>query len=341
MNILDELDLNNPKKFREYAVTYSCDELLDALSQCDWDPKMHDAIVKILDIQRDLSDALNIWIADDLNLKILLDKFYANPDHYSLRNRFLEVGAKDPEWSFKVGLLKAITLVLEGETLSEDLQDLFDEFKIDVKDISLLNRLKVELELNLKAFYSKKANDFQDISTNSRMQELLEKKSICMSKFAERRFANGRLDDKNIISWHCAFNDWPSGLKLFGENVVEYSAWDDYIPCENHATTLDLVDKIYNCSIEELEQLYNKEDDDLSFWKNLYKNDRDGYKLHLIQRLSIEMVDLIWMYEKWDRFMVVKGTYRGKEVLDGKLISCRYVDIYSQKTWKVYRALSN
>ena len=56
--------------------------------------------------------------------------------------------------------------------------------------------------------------------------------------------------------------------------------------------------------------------------------------------LLSETINITWMYNKWDRFDVVRATYNDKELYDGKEISCRYVDIKSRNTWKIYRVLS-
>jgi hypothetical protein len=56
--------------------------------------------------------------------------------------------------------------LVEGMHLSEIENDIFEEFNIDATDFVLLNRLKVELELDLNRIYSIESNDFIDISSN-------------------------------------------------------------------------------------------------------------------------------------------------------------------------------
>jgi hypothetical protein len=56
--------------------------------------------------------------------------------------------------------------LVEGMHLSETENDIFEEFNIDATDFVLLNRLKVELELDLNMVYSIESNDFIDISSN-------------------------------------------------------------------------------------------------------------------------------------------------------------------------------
>lgn len=341
--ILDELDLSNTKKFREYASIYSSDDLLDALNQCKDDPEKRESISKILKIQQELSIVLNEWNIDVLNLKTLLDRFYANSDPYSLRNSLIEIGTKDPELTFKLLLLKSITSLLESWSLSEDEWDLFDEFKIDSTDTSLLNNLKYELVSDLNTFYSLENWKFIDISTDDVIQDSVSSILQCISKINEKHSVHNRLEGKKIMPWHCAFNDSPKWLSLHGEDVVEYDLWDEYIPWSNHVNSLELVNKIYNCNISELEELYRQHDDigDLEYWKSFYKNDEKAYKLFLLQMLSRESINLIKMFEEWDYFLVVKGTYKDKEIFDFDYINCWYVDVRSMKTWKIYRVLSD
>lgn len=340
--VVDELDLSDPKKFREYAARYSTDDLLDALNQCKTVPKKYGAILKILKIQSELSNVLNDWNIDNFNLKTLLDKFYADPDPYSLRNRLIDNDAEDPELSFKFFLLKALTLSLEGGTLSEDENDFLNEFKIDVTDTIWLNNLKYQLELDLNSFYSKERWVFVDTSDDDLMHQSLKLMLNIMNESKESDIP-GRLEGKKIMPWHCAYNDSPEWLSLHGEDVVVYDLWDEYLPHHNQANSLELVNKIYNCSVGELEELCRQGNniDDFEWWKKFYKDDEKSYKLFLLHMLGSKTVDLMKMYEEWDRFFVVRSTYNDKEVFNGDYISCRYVDICSIRTWKIYRALSD
>ena len=335
---LEELK-NNSKRYAQECTT---DELLDALNLCGQDNKRKEVIIDILKIQQNFE-----WEEDgecndsELNLSILLDKFHTDIDAYSLKHRLMEIWAKNPELSFKCGLLRSFTLLLEGKSLSEDENDILEEFNINASDFALLNRLKVELELDLKSIYSIEKGNFIDISSDKWMQDSLLWLQRVAKQASVMKYANGRLDGKKFIPWHCALDDSPSGLKLHGEDVVEYDLWDEYIPCDNHASSLELLNKVNTASIEELEKMYLEEHrDDLRFWKSFYKDDNDGYILMLKQSLLIEFNDILDMYKKGDRFMVVKATYKDKEILDWKYINCWYVDIYSEKTKKIYRVLS-
>lgn len=336
---LNELK-NNSKRYAQKCTT---DELLDALSLCGQDNKRKEVIIDILKIQQ------NFWIKEDgecndskLSLSILLDKFHTDIDAYSLKHRLMEIWSKNPELSFKCGLLKSCTLLLEGKSLSEEENDILEEFNINASDFALLNRLKVELELDLKSIYSIKTGNFIDISSDKWMQDSLLWFQRSAKQSSVMKYANGRLDGKKLIPWHCAFNDSPSGLRLHGEDVVEYDLWDEYIPCDNHASSLELLNKVNTASIKELEKMYSEENDfdDLEFWKSFHKDDKKGYLLFLKNNLLTEFNDILDMYKRGDHFMVVKATYKGKEIRDGKYVKCWYVDIYSEKTKKIYRVLS-
>jgi hypothetical protein len=50
--------------------------------------------------------------------------------------------------------------------VSENENDILEEFNINAADFALLNRLKVELELDLKSIYSIEKGNFVDISSN-------------------------------------------------------------------------------------------------------------------------------------------------------------------------------
>ena len=109
------------------------------------------------------------------------------------------------------------------------------------------------------------------------------------------------LNWKEIMSWHCSFNDSPHWLELYGENVVKYKIWDEYIPTDN-------------CCAREV-------------WKI------DPYENQL-------GFNIVWSYDNWDRFTVVKPTYSEYIKYDADRIKCRFVHIHSKNTWKTYRALS-
>ena len=342
---MDKVSLSELKKNKEkYAQECTADDLLDALNLCEKDEKRKQVIIDILNMQQQIQQEIVEELGNsELNLSTLLDKFHTDVDAYSLKHRLMEIWEKDPELSFKCGLLKSCTLLVDGRVLSEAENDIFEEFNIDTADFSMLNRLKVELELDLKAFYSIETGNFIDISSNKWMQDGLKWMQEVYKKISEMKYANGRLDGKKLIPWHRAFDDSPSGLRLLGEDVVQYDLWDEYIPCDNHATSLELLNKVNIASVEELERMYSEQSDlnDLEFWKFFHKDDKKGYLLFLKTILLIEINDILDMYKRGDHFMVVKATYKGKEISDWKYINCWYVDVYSEKTKKIYRVLSH
>jgi len=150
--MLDDLVLSNPKKYLEYAKKYSCDELLDLLNQCREDPERRKSIIEILTIQ-----------ANDIDLKALLDMFYADDSEHSYRNIFMN-GPMEPELTFKYSLLRDLTLLINGLKISDREVEFLNSFKIDLSNITQLYKIKVELEQNLEAVYNVTNNNFYDIS---------------------------------------------------------------------------------------------------------------------------------------------------------------------------------
>lgn len=287
----------NPKKYAQECTT---DELLDALNLCEKDEKRKQVIIDILNMQQQIQQEIVEELGNsELNLSTLLDKFHTDVDAYSLKHRLMEIWAKDPEFTFKCGLLRCCTLLLKGKSVSENENDILEEFNIDAADFALLNRLKVELELDLKSIYSMENGNFIDISSNKWMLDSLHWLQRVVNKISAMKYANGHLDGKKLIPWHRAYNDSPSGVRLHGEDVVQYDLWDEYIPCDNHASSLELLNKVNAASLEELEKMYleKDEDKDLKFWKHFYKDDEKRYIFHLKEMLLIEFVDILNMYK--------------------------------------------
>lgn len=344
---LDELVLTDPKNFREYDVRYTEDELLDALNQCKDSPEKRWAIIEILKIQRELASVLEKEYWDDLDLKILIDMFYANSDPSSFRHVLMENGEKNPELSFKRLLLKYFTLLGKRWDLSDDekkflvdWKDFLDEFKIYISNPLLIEKLKHELEQDLKVVYYVNSDKFVDISDEYQFKDTIDMMVNCAKDILSRKSANGRLDGKKFIPWHCAYNDSPEWLELFGEDVVEYEEWDEYIPCDNHARNLSLINKVDSCSVEELEEMYLLNSrNDLESWKSFYK-DNDEYVSFLKHNILDKKIDILGMYNSGDRFMVVKWTYQVVESERLGSYNRWCVDIRSQKTWEIYRVLS-
>lgn len=69
-----------------------------------------------------------------------------------------------------------------------------------------------------------------------------------------------RLDEVSNMPWHCAYDDSPHNLKLYWENVVIYNVWDEYIPHDNHCSSIELLRKVNSSSDDELEKMYIKKE---------------------------------------------------------------------------------
>lgn len=338
---LNKLDLNDPKNFREYAVNIHQDDLLYALYQCKKSPEKRNAIIQILTIQQELSGVLekNHW--DDLDLKILIDMFYANPNPSSYRHVLMENGDKNPELSFKYFLLKCFTLLNKGSDLSDEEKDIFAEFKIDISSPLLILKLKSELEQDLKVVFCVDSGKFIDIWDKGWFSRTIDIIGDCSGEMLLKKIAHGRLDGKKFMPWHCAYDDSPDWLKFFGEDVVIYEIWDDFIPCSNCGHKLSLIDKVNSCNVDELEKMY------LSMYKNDLKHmkliyyDNESYINFLRNCILLKNADLLSMYDSGDRFLVVKWTYFVTEIQDFKTYKRWCVDIRSQKTWEIYRVLSD
>lgn len=124
----------------------------------------------------------------------------------------------------------------------------------------------------------------------------------------------------------------------------QYKKGENYIPTDNsYVSTVEFLDKLSNSSEEELETMYKEAGgrDDLDFFKELLGNDHVRYIRFLKKQLK-KHIDIIDMYEKWDRFVVEKPTYFGKEIFSdsSKDVYCKFVNVRSEKTWVVYRVLS-
>ena len=373
---LDELSLSDSKNYRELAIKYSENDLLDALNQFRESPKEHDAIIQILKIQQELSSVLENDCWDDLNLKILMDMFYANPDPCSYRHILMENGDKNPELTFKRLLLKYFTFLDSGGDFSGDETDFFDdekdflddendflndeknfindekeffydwkefldEFKIDTSNSLLIKKLRHELEQDLKLVYYVNSDEFVDISGEDQFKGTIDMLVECTKDILSMWSANGRLDGKKIMPWHCAYDDSPDWLKFFGEDVVIYEIWDDFIPCSNCGHKLSLIDKVNSCNVEELEKMYlSMYKNDLEHMKLIYY-DNESYINFLRNCILLKNADLLSMYDSGDRFLVVKWTYFVTEIQDFKTYKRWCVDIRSQKTWEIYRVLSD
>jgi hypothetical protein len=148
---------------------------------------------------------------------------------------------------------------------------------------------------------------------------------------------------KEIMKWHCAFNDSPDQVGINKEDVVIYHVWDEYIPLSYYWNSINLLHKIQLSSFDELVEMFLEDQKDYGKYFDITKmwETRKAIITYIKNYFLIkERINLEWMYEKWDRFKIVRGTYNDKQPLGDKEISCWYVNVISEKTWKVYRVLS-
>lgn len=255
-------------------------------------------------------------------LQPILNAFWNKKEVFIQNLRAVWVPEERLEYAFLIWLLWDITKILNGNDIGEH-QIIFERYNIDTSNKNRLTSLKEAIEHHLYKISNENSNKY-----NSEEEKRID----------EPRNAQNRLSWKKILHWHCVFDDSPENLKEFGENVVIYNIWDEYIPSDNSCVNrLEFINKIYNCNISELKKMYKNKLNDTS--------DRIGNdQKHIIflQRILIlsDHIDLIKMYKDWERFEVIKGTYNDKEAYDHKYLSCRFVNIRSLQTWEEYRALS-
>lgn len=305
-----EIDLKNISvenllcNSRLYAVQFTSDELLDALISCNkFDEKRKEAIKKILALQSETS-----WFISDSNFTLdsILNKFFSKTDSFSIKDNLVRDGVRteDLESRFKMMLLKACTLVVENKTVSDDIISFFNELDVDINNVYFLNKIKNDLVLEFGYFYDVRINKFVTFSDDDKVD--LWRLKIRFEDLLQKRLENSeRYLWKDVLSWCSAFWD-TMNYKFFWDDVVLYEEWDDFIPIDSFCT----IDLDLWCSV----------DGDMS--ENLAD------------------VDLEEMYNNWDRFIVVKSTYKEKFCIDDTPFYCWFVDVYSVKTKKTYRVLS-
>lgn len=105
---------------------------------------------------------------------------------------------------------------------------------------------------------------------------------------------------KTIMTGHWAFNDGSWWSEKICP-VVVYKVWDEFIPISNSC-----VWEIWTIDPNKNPPIFN----------------------------------IIWCYDNWDRFTVVRGTHSDYIKYDANKIRCWFVHIRSKNTWKIYRALS-
>ena len=135
----------------------------------------------------------------------------------------------------------------------------------------------------------------------------------------------------------------PSPLEFLVHGRVIYHVWNEYIPLNNHWNSINLLWKLQCSSFEELVEMYAREQKDFGRYLDLtelWKTRKAIITYIKSYFLNRQCIDFKWMYENWDRFEVVRDTYKGTQPCGHEEISGWYVNVCSQKTWKVYRVLS-
>lgn len=178
------------------------------------------------------------------------------------------------------------------------------EFGIDLDNIYFLNKLKNDLILEFGYFYDVESNKFAVFPEIDKLEFWRWK--IRFDELIQKRLNKSeRFIWKNVLSWCSAFWDTVN-YRFFWDDVVLYEEWDDYVPIDSF------------CTIE--------------------LNNSNSVAGNIGEDLAD--VDLEEMYDNWDRFIVVKSTYKEKFYIDDMPLYGWFVDVYSIKTKKIYRVLS-
>ena len=242
---------------RACAWKFSVDQLLDALSICekyDDSDTRRNALYNILSIQsRIFGGNRSLWLCLDW----VLDKFFSRPDPRSIIKNFIvvdndsiddedsdvafenyisendgvnEISDENIELLFKRILLEFCTLVVENEPLSDKIISFAYELNIDLSNIYFLNKLKNDLMFDLRYFYDTDNDRFEALSDEDiNALWLLKSEYDLIIQF---RIDNPeRYSWKNIKSWCSAMWD-ELNYGFFGDDVVEYEEWDDFIPLD-------------------------------------------------------------------------------------------------------------
>lgn len=289
---------------RLYASQCTCDELLDALMRCtESDENRKKAIIKILDMQSKMSLSI---LDSELSLDTILNRFFSNSNYSSIKSNLIKDGVEKDELEsrFKMMLLKACTLVVESNKISDEVRCFFEELWIDTDNIYFLNKLKNDLILEFWYFYDVSNNVFAVITETDKLE--FWRLKIRFDELVQKRLKNyDRFIWKKNLSWCSAFWD-KIYYKFFWDDVVLYEEGDDFIPIDNFCTI------------------------DLDLWCPVDGN---------IDEILAD-VDLEEMYNNWDRFIVVKSTYKGQFCTSDNSFPCWFVNVYSVNTKKSYRVLS-
>ena len=243
-------------------------------------------------------------------LQPIINAFWNKKEAFIQNLRAVWVAEERLEYVFLTWLLVDITKILNGEDIGRH-QIVFERYNIDIDNKNRLASLKEAIEHHLSKIDNETS---KKSSPKAETDQIKEKQAQYKQQEEASRYKKGkasydrlyrdfnnRLNWKEVVHWHCAFNDWPEWLNMFGESLIKYEIWDEYIP-------------ITNCCAQETRAVLD---------------------------VNLPCFDIVKQYDSWDRFIVEKPTYCGYFQYDKEFIKCWIVDIRSQKTWKVYRALSN
>ena len=322
---LDLKDISTYKLFwfpRAYAGMFACDDLLDALNLCKQNDILRkEALYNILSVQQNIHKNAKKLV---LSLNWILDRFFSKPDPHLIIKNFVigdsdevededsdvtfkkfisengdghEINDENIELRFKKILLEFCTLVVKNEPLSDKIMSFAYELNIDLSNTYFLNKLKNDLMFDLRCIYDTDNDCFEALSDE-------DVDALWLLKDEYDLVIQFRIDNPDRYSWK-NIKFWCSAMwdklnnSFFGDDVVEYEAWDDFVP---------------------LDYLCYKDD------SNLSENDR-------------------WVEfdfdEENEKFFVCTPTYRKNTADPGDEPNyCRFVDIRSYDTGKVYTVLS-
>lgn len=332
-------DLCDKSKFRQYAFKYELDDLLKMYNLVKDSPHEKEAIECILKIKT-YKNNKNVAIErPDLN-SILYD-FWDNKDGYIMFLRECNVNEDELEYEFLKSLNEAINTILVGEedSLQESTIDLmFTAYNINIQDRELLRSLKREIDVLLWNW------DIKEPESTKKKENYKWK----IEDENDNLWDDERFEWKNSSHWFYICNDAPENVASW--RGVMYNVWDNFIPHHYFACDPLFLKAINENSHAMLEMMYKSlflewsgvdKDNALLQIKSKLKGDYYEYIRYLkIRLLSVKIVDIMKMYDEWDRFEVVKSTYNDRGIFgDGRMYNS-YVDIRSRKTWNVYTALS-
>ena len=204
----------------------------------------------------------------------------------------MKVWDPTPEYTFVQHILDDIGIILGWEELEYKEKSFLKWIWVEIDNKELLEHLQENLKSYITNFFAQKGVSINEDYFEGWSRDIL---------YSKRREEHKKsIIGKNLLPWHYVFDDSIEKQLKYGENVIKYEIWDEYIPIDN-------------CCVKEI-------------WTILDAN--------------LPCFNLTWAYDLWDRFIVEKPTYSEFFKYDRESIKCWLVNVRSQKTWKVYRALS-